>query len=86
VIKIGSAWIVGFDKGRKTILHAVENPARDLVVGGAAKAVICSRQEVSWFIIITRANLLPRTRRTICFEPIGSHNAVEESVRDRAHA
>jgi hypothetical protein len=25
-------------------------------------------------------------RRTICFEPIGGHNAVEESVRDRAHA
>ena len=34
LIKIGSACTVEPDKARKTILHAVENPARDLVLGG----------------------------------------------------
>ena len=77
------------------ILHAAENPARDLVVGGAARAVI-STQTVSPRLLDTVLERVgfevhytdepkPEDAPDNLFEPIEGHNTSEGSFSDRAH-
>jgi NAD(P)-dependent dehydrogenase (short-subunit alcohol dehydrogenase family) len=77
------------------ILHAAENPARDLVVGGAAKAVILSQAllprlvdvllRVRGFEVHYTREPKPEDAPDNLFEPIDGYNTVEGSFRDRAH-
>jgi NAD(P)-dependent dehydrogenase (short-subunit alcohol dehydrogenase family) len=77
------------------ILHAAENPARDLVVGGAAKAVILSQAlsprlvdvllRVRGFEVHYTGEPKPEDAPDNLFEPIDGYNTVEGSFRDRAH-
>src|SRR5215212_8781237 len=79
----------------EAILHAAANPTRDLVVGGAAKAVILSQQlsprlldvllRVRGFEVHYTSEPKPEDAQDNLFEPIERHNAVEGSFRDRAH-
>jgi NAD(P)-dependent dehydrogenase (short-subunit alcohol dehydrogenase family) len=79
----------------EAILHAAENPARDLVVGGAAKAVILSQAlsprlldillRVRGFEIHYTGEPKPEDAPDNLFEPIDGYNTVEGSFRDRAH-
>ena len=79
----------------EAILHAAENPARDLVVGGAAKAVILSQAlsprlvdvllRVRGFEVHYTREPKPEDAPDNLFEPIDGYNAVEGSFRDRAH-
>ena len=77
------------------ILHAAEYPARDLVVGGAAKAIILS-QAVSPRLLdaLLQARGVdvhytrepkPEDAPDNLFEPVEGHNAVEGSFGYRAH-
>jgi hypothetical protein len=80
----------------EAIFHAAENPARDLVVGGAAKAVILSQALSPWLLdILLRVRRFevhymrepkPEDAPDNLFEPIDGHNTVEGSFRDRAHS
>lgn len=79
----------------EAILHAAENPARDLVVGGAAKAVILSQAlsprlldillRVRGFEVHYTGEPKPEDAPDNLFEPIDGYNTVEGSFRDRAH-
>jgi hypothetical protein len=79
----------------EAILHAAENPARDLVVGGAAKAVILSQTaspqlldvllRVRGFEVHYTSEPKPEDAPDNLFEPIDGYNTVEGSFRDRAH-
>src|SRR5215208_2478829 len=79
----------------EAILHAAENPARDLVVGGAAKAVILSQTvsprlldillRVRGFEVHYTGEPKPEDAPDNLFEPIDGYNTVEGSFRDRAH-
>lgn len=79
----------------EAILHAAENPARDLVVGGAAKAVILSQPlsprlldillRVRGFEVHYTGEPKPEDAPDNLFEPIDGYNTVEGSFRDRAH-
>ncbi len=79
----------------EAILHAAENPARDLVVGGAAKAVILSQAisprvlnillEIRGFEVHYTREPKSEDAPAILFEPIEGHNVVEGSFRERAH-
>jgi NAD(P)-dependent dehydrogenase (short-subunit alcohol dehydrogenase family) len=79
----------------EAILHAAENPARDLVVGGAAKAVILSQAvaprlldvllKVRGFEVHYTREPKPEDAPDNLFEPIDGHNVVEGSFGDRAH-
>jgi len=77
------------------ILHAAENPARDLVVGGAARAVI-STQTVSPRLLDAALERVgfevhytdepkPADAPDNLFGPIEGHNTSEGSFGDRAH-
>jgi len=77
------------------ILHAAENWARDLVVGGAARAVI-STQTVSPRLLDTVLKRVgfevhytdepkPADAPDNLFAPIEGHNTSEGSFGDRAH-
>jgi hypothetical protein len=80
----------------EAIFHAAENPARDLVVGGAAKAVILSQAlsprlldillRVRGFEVHYMREPKPEDAPDNLFEPIDGHNTVEGSFRDRAHS
>src|SRR5215210_2549667 len=79
----------------EAILHAAENPARDLVVGGAAKAVILSQAlsprmvdvllRVRGFEVHYTGEPKHEDAPDNLFEPIDGYNTVEGSFRDRAH-
>src|ERR671911_1971569 len=79
----------------EAILHAAENPARDLVVGGAAKAVILSQTvsprlldillKLRGFEVHYTREPKPEDAPDNLFEPIDGYNTVEGSFRDRAH-
>jgi NAD(P)-dependent dehydrogenase (short-subunit alcohol dehydrogenase family) len=79
----------------EAILHAAENPTRDLVVGGAAKAVILSQAlsprlvdvllRVRGFEVHYTREPKPEDAPDNLFEPIDGYNTVEGSFRDRAH-
>ena len=79
----------------EAILHAAENPARDLVVGGAAKALILSQAvsprlvdvllKAKGFEVHYTREPKPEDAPDSLFEPIEGHNTVEGSFRDRAH-
>jgi NAD(P)-dependent dehydrogenase (short-subunit alcohol dehydrogenase family) len=79
----------------EAILHAAENPARDLLVGGAAKAVILSQAlsprlvdvllRVRGFEVHYTGEPKPEDAPDNLFEPIDGYNTVEGSFRDRAH-
>jgi NAD(P)-dependent dehydrogenase (short-subunit alcohol dehydrogenase family) len=79
----------------EAILHATENPARDLVVGGAAKAVILSQTvsprlldillKLRGFEVHYTSEPKPEDAPDNLFEPIDGYNTVEGSFRDRAH-
>jgi short-subunit dehydrogenase len=79
----------------EAILHAAENPARDLVVGGAAKAVILSQAlsprlldillRVRGFEVHYTGEPKHEGAPDNLFEPIDGHNTVEGSFRDQAH-
>src|SRR5215217_2553253 len=78
----------------EAILHAAENPARDLVVGGAAKAVILSQAlsprlvdvllRVRGFEVHYTGEPKTEDASDNLFEPIDGYNTVEGSFRDRA--
>jgi NAD(P)-dependent dehydrogenase (short-subunit alcohol dehydrogenase family) len=80
----------------EAIFHAAENPARDLVVGGAAKAVILSQAlsprlldillRVRGFEVHYTREPKPEDAPDNLFEPIDGYNTVEGSFRDRAHS
>src|SRR5829696_3492393 len=77
------------------VLFAAENPARDLVVGGAAKAVILTQAvsprlldlllRVRGFEVHYTREPKPEDAPDNLFEPIDGYNTVEGSFRDRAH-
>src|SRR5215203_5296243 len=77
------------------VLFAAERPARDLVVGGAAKAVILSQAisprlldillEIWGFEVHYTREPKPEDAPANLFEPMEGHDAVEGSFRDRAH-
>jgi NAD(P)-dependent dehydrogenase (short-subunit alcohol dehydrogenase family) len=79
----------------EAILHTAENPARDLLVGGAAKAVILSQQlsprlldillKLRGFEVHYTSEPKPEEAPDNPFEPIEGHNLVEGSFRDQAH-
>ncbi len=79
----------------EAILHAAENPTRDLVVGGAAKALILSQAvsprlldallEARGFEVHYTREPKPEDAPNNLFEPIEGHNTVEGSFSDRAH-
>jgi NAD(P)-dependent dehydrogenase (short-subunit alcohol dehydrogenase family) len=79
----------------EAILHAAENPARDLVVGGAAKAVILSQAlsprlldillRVRGFEVHYTGEPKHEGAPDNLFGPIDGHNTVEGSFRDQAH-
>jgi NAD(P)-dependent dehydrogenase (short-subunit alcohol dehydrogenase family) len=79
----------------QAILHAAENPARDLVVGGAAKAVILSQTlsprlldillKFRGFEVHYTSEPKPEDAPDNLFEPIDGYNTVEGSFRERAH-
>jgi NAD(P)-dependent dehydrogenase (short-subunit alcohol dehydrogenase family) len=79
----------------EAILHAAENPARDLVVGGAAKAVILTQAvsprlldlllKVRGFEVHYTREPKPEDAPDNLFEHINGHNTVEGSFGDRAH-
>jgi NAD(P)-dependent dehydrogenase (short-subunit alcohol dehydrogenase family) len=79
----------------EAILHAAENPARDLVVGGAAKAVILSQTvsprlldillKLRGFEVHYTSEPKPEDAPDNLFEPIEGHNGVEGSFGERAH-
>jgi hypothetical protein len=79
----------------EAILHAAENPARDLVVGGAAKAVILSQAlsprlvdvllRVRGFEVHYTREPKPEGAPDNLFEPIDGYNTVEGSFRAWAH-
>jgi NAD(P)-dependent dehydrogenase (short-subunit alcohol dehydrogenase family) len=79
----------------EAILHAAENPARDLVVGGAAKAVILSQTvsprlldillKLRGFEVHYTSEPKPEDAPDNLFEPIEGHKVVEGSFRERAH-
>jgi hypothetical protein len=74
----------------EAIFHAAENPARDLVVGGADKAVILSQAvsprllnillRVRGFEVHYTSEPKPEDAPDNLFEPIDGHNAVEGSA------
>ncbi len=77
------------------ILHAAENPARDLVVGGAAKAVILSQvvsprlldaalERFGFEVHYTREPKSEDAPDNL-FEPLEGQNKIEGSFSDRAH-
>ena len=80
----------------EAILHAAANPTRDLVVGGAAKAVILSQQlsprlldallRVRGFEVHYTSEPKSEDAPDNLFEPIEDHNVVEGSFRARAHS
>src|SRR5918998_921568 len=77
------------------ILYAAEHPARDLVVGGAAKAVILSQAvsprlldyllKARGFEVHYTREPKPEDAPDNLFEPIEGHNVVEGSFREGAH-
>jgi len=77
------------------ILHAAENPARDLVVGGAAKAVILSQAVSPWLLdaVLERFGFEVHYTREPksedapdnLFGPLEDQNKIEGSFSDRAH-
>jgi NAD(P)-dependent dehydrogenase (short-subunit alcohol dehydrogenase family) len=77
------------------ILHAAENPARDLVVGGAARAVISTQTlsprlldavlERVGFEVHYTPEPKPEDAPDNLFGPIEGHNTSEGSFSDRAH-
>jgi NAD(P)-dependent dehydrogenase (short-subunit alcohol dehydrogenase family) len=79
----------------EAILHAAENPARDLVVGGAAKAVILSQTvsprlldillKLRGFEVHYTSEPKPEDAPDNLIGPIEGHNMVEGSFRERAH-
>jgi NAD(P)-dependent dehydrogenase (short-subunit alcohol dehydrogenase family) len=79
----------------EAILHAAENPTRDLVVGGAAKAVILGQTVSPRLLdILLRARGFevhytsepkPEDAPDNLFESMEGHNVVEGSFRDQAH-
>src|SRR5215204_1192715 len=79
----------------EAILHATENPARDLVVGGAAKAVILSQTvsprlldillKLRGFEVHYTSEPKPEDAPDNLFEPIDGYNTAEGSFGDRAH-
>ncbi len=79
----------------EAILQAAENPARDLVVGGAAKAVILSQAlsprlvdvllRLRGFEVHYTREPKPEDSPDNLFEPIDGYDTVEGSFRDRAH-
>src|SRR5215218_7817550 len=79
----------------EAILHVAENPARDLVVGGAAKAVILSQRvsprlldtllKARGFEVHYTREPKPEDAPDNLFEPIEGHNTVEGTFVDRAH-
>jgi NAD(P)-dependent dehydrogenase (short-subunit alcohol dehydrogenase family) len=79
----------------EAIVHAAENPARDLVVGGAAKALMLSQAvsprlldillKLRGFEVHYTREPKPKNAPDNLFEPIEGHNTVEGSFRDRAH-
>jgi NAD(P)-dependent dehydrogenase (short-subunit alcohol dehydrogenase family) len=79
----------------EAILHAAENPTRDLVVGVAAKAVILSQAlsprlldtllKARGFEVHYTREPKPEDAPDNLFEPIEGHNTVEGSFSDRAH-
>jgi NAD(P)-dependent dehydrogenase (short-subunit alcohol dehydrogenase family) len=80
----------------EAILHAAEHPARDLVVGGAAKALILSQTlsprlldvllKVRGFEVHYTREPKPEDAPDNLFEPIKGHNVAEGSFRERAHS
>ncbi len=79
----------------EAILYAAENPARDLVVGGAAKALILSQAvsprlldvllKVRGFEVHYTREPKPENAPDNLFESLEGHNVVEGSFRDWAH-
>src|SRR5215204_2468941 len=79
----------------EAILHAAENPVRDLVVGGAAKAVILSQAlspklldvllRLRGFEVHYTREPKPEDAPDNLFGPIDAHNTVEGSFGDLAH-
>jgi hypothetical protein len=79
----------------EAIIHAARNPARDLVVGGAAKAVILSQSvsprlldillKLRGFEVHYTSEPKPEDAPDNLFEPIEGHNVVEGSFREGAH-
>ena len=79
----------------EAILHVAENPARDVVVGGAAKAVILSQAasprlldillKLRGFEVHYTGEPKPEDAPDNLYEPIDGHNVVEGSFRERAH-
>src|SRR5215213_7896176 len=79
----------------EAILHAAENPARDVVVGGAAKALILSQAvaprlldhllKARGFEVHYTREPKPEDAPDNLFEPIEGHNTVEGTFVDRAH-
>jgi NAD(P)-dependent dehydrogenase (short-subunit alcohol dehydrogenase family) len=79
----------------EAILRVAENPARDLVVGGAAKAVILGQTvsprlldillKLRGFEVHYTSEPKPEDAPDNLFEPIERHNVVEGSFGDRAH-
>ncbi len=80
----------------EAILHAAENPTRDLVVGGAAKALILSQTvsprlldallEARGFEVHYTREPKPEDAPNNLFKPIEDHNTAEGSFSDRAHS
>ena len=77
------------------ILHAAENPRRDIVVGGAAKAVILS-QKISPRLLDAALKRVgfevhytdepkPQSAPDNLFEPVEENDTVEGTFGDRAH-
>jgi len=79
----------------EAILHAAENPARDLIVGGAAKAVILSQAasprlldillKLRGFEVHYTSEPKPEDAPDNLYEPIDGHNVVEGSFGVRAY-
>jgi NAD(P)-dependent dehydrogenase (short-subunit alcohol dehydrogenase family) len=79
----------------EAILYAAENPARDLVVGGAAKALILSQAvsprlldvllKVRGFEVHYTREPKPENAPDNLFESLEGRNVVEGSFRDWAH-
>src|SRR5215207_3515263 len=77
------------------VLFAAERPARDLVVGGAARAIVMAQQisprlldvllRVRGFEVHYTSEPKPEDAPDNLFEPIDGYNTVEGSFRDRAH-
>ena len=80
----------------EAIFHVAENPAQDLVIEGAAKAVILSQAlsprlldvllGVRGFEVHYTREPNPEGAPDNLFEPIDGHDTVEGSFRDQAHS